>query len=496
MSSQVEVSATGRKSRDSGDSEVFILAYCSPTEQRLIDLERLELGDDWELRRSFRVGAYDAPIGLVSRQGRLELPPLGGGKLALVSHPWSGVVEIRTDRRTHTIDLYSEQTRVTFVDVNTGDLRHGDVQEVIIWYASARPVTAKADEQRPPALGLSERGNDATYDYRLTAAIDPVQPVALYVPRWHGVAASTRNHFAQTIPIPRLDTDHPSDITPRDIEFYARFLAETGCRHFVISGGDVFWIEIVRAAQAFDSAIRFDLLWHSNFLQMGEEHDWNLLRHWLRAIDDGLITRVGVVKRGLENFFAKLGIDCIFVPNIIRTDPREIRYNGGIPKVGIWLSGSSSYRKLPHASIIAVKLMSEYLLTGAGFDPAVMELVAELGIRYDRLWPNPLPQEVLHRHMKDTGLTLYVTLSECSPMLPLESLHLGIPCLIGPSSHLFRDHDYLRRTLVVDEALSPVAICEKALAARAEGERIIEAYREYALEEQSLERAAISRLLA
>jgi hypothetical protein len=34
-------------------------------------------------------------------------------------------------------------------------------------------------------------------------------------------------------------------------------------------------------------------------------------------------------------------------------------------------------------------------------------------------------------------------------MLPLESMQLGVPCLIGPTSHLFEDNPFLFERLVV-----------------------------------------------
>jgi len=77
-------------------------------------------------------------------------------------------------------------------------------------------------------------------------------------------------------------------------------------------------------------------------------------------------------------------------------------------------------------------------------------------------------------------LNLNVTLSECAPMVPLESLSLGVPCLLGPTSHYFEDHEYLRSRLVVpmpDSAWSIGNLIAQALEERTE---IIEAYRAYA----------------
>ena len=45
-------------------------------------------------------------------------------------------------------------------------------------------------------------------------------------------------------------------------------------------------------------------------------------------------------------------------------------------------------------------------------------------------------------------LNMYVTLSECSPMVPLESMALGVPVLVGPTTTYF-DHEPVLEGLVV-----------------------------------------------
>ena len=88
--------------------------------------------------------------------------------------------------------------------------------------------------------------------------------------------------------------------------------------------------------------------------------------------------------------------------------------------------------------------------------------------------------EKLAKWMRLMHLNLYVTLSECCPMVPLESLSVGTPCLVGPNSHLFRDDRYLFDRLVVPFPDSSESIYEKMLQALEERDDIVEAYRAYA----------------
>jgi len=91
---------------------------------------------------------------------------------------------------------------------------------------------------------------------------------------------------------------------------------------------------------------------------------------------------------------------------------------------------------------------------------------------------------------------LYVTLSECSPMLPLESFALGVPCLVGPSSHLFRDDPWLAPRLVVEDPLNSALIARKLDRLIAEREAVIAHYRDYARSELAQAKRGIESLVA
>ena len=341
----------------------------------------------------------------------------------------------------------------------------------------------------------SDSGERAFYE-RLLAALDAAEPTAIYVPRWRGVANSTRNLFRQTIPIPAAPSRHPDDIRPPKIAFYADLLLASRIRHFVISGGDIFHLALITSVLQQDPNIRFDVLWHSGYVQMGELHDWRLLCHWLSAVKDGAVTRIGVVKSGLDVFLRQLGLDAVFVPNVIGIDPERLRPTEVTDIAGIWLSGSTSYRKLPHAMIAAVKAMRGFYLKGAGLQAEGLALVSALDVPFLQLFENPIPHQRLQREMAQTAVSLYVTISECSPMLPLESFALGVPCLVGPSSHLFGDHVLLREMLVVEQPYNPGLIADMAIAAVMQRHELVAAYRGYIREEEARAHAALARFLA
>lgn len=332
--------------------------------------------------------------------------------------------------------------------------------------------------------------------HRALGHLDPERPIGLFVPRWKGVAMSTRCLFDQWLAFPPTSDGHPDEITDHDIERFAAIILRSQGQHFVVSGGDLFWIDIIRKVRRERSAIRFDLLWHSNYAQMGESHDWKLWEGWLAALREGLVTKVGVVKEGYDAFLRSIGFDSVFVPNAIPPSRATPSVDPVSDSVGIWLSGSSDYRKPVYPGLMALSLLGKYSLSAAGIGQSGLRLASRLGLRINEISPKPLSPSTLYRRMASTSATLYTTLSECSPMLPLESFALGVPCLVGPSSHLFRDHDCLSRFLVVRNPLDAREIALKLEGAIANRLAILEAYQKYADEEVAKSRQALGKLLA
>lgn len=484
---EFQITALGESSADAKDCEVVIL-----------DVEPLGFGVSLDLSAAAKQAGWipDTEVDAAGRvwshiakgySGTLSFKCQPDGRVVLLRHPWSGKAEISYGDATIVIDLYSPTPDT--IELQAREI--GQMSESLDFAPSSDDE--QSNDEAPARVAHSQRQE---YYARLTADIDPHKPVAIYVPRWRGVALSTETLFEQSLPVPAGQEEHPDEISAADIAEYADILVGTGAKHFVISGGDLFNIQIMDAVQAIDSRIRFDMLWHSNFLQMGEPHDWNLLRHWLHALRDGRVHRIGVVKEGLEKWFESFGISSVFIPNFVPFDTESVSATEVDDCVGLWLSGSSHYRKTPHAALSALSLMPGVQFKASGLDINAQQLVVNLGVPFYRMWQRPLPRDMLHKEMRTTGLTFYVTLSECSPMLPLESFANGVPCLVGPASHLFRDDERLRDALVVERPLSPAAIAEKATDVLSNQKGIFENYLDYYRREEGRVKESVARLLA
>jgi hypothetical protein len=130
--------------------------------------------------------------------------------------------------------------------------------------------------------------------------------------------------------------------------------------------------------------------------------------------------------------------------------------------------------------IAAVSTVPGAVLHSSAVGPRVQEALEFWQVERGQLNDQAIDRQDMPARLASMHLNLNVTLSECAPMVPLESLSVGVPSLLGPTSHYFEDHDYLHSRLVVpspDSAWKISTFIERALKERTE---IVEAYRSYA----------------
>ena len=296
-------------------------------------------------------------------------------------------------------------------------------------------------------------------------------PVAVSVGEYMGVSTSTRSLFSRTI-APSADLD------ARALGDLVAALAADHSAHVVLSGWSLSRLEM--ADRLASAGARVDALWHGNYLQTREDYNWDMFQAVIGRARRGVITKVGVVKAGMDTWLESLDVPSGFLLNYVPevpSGPSEPEVGG--PHLGMWLT-SEGYRKLPYAMIAAAGMVDSAVLAGTGVSERALEMARFVGLDTTRLLRTTLPHDDVMMAIPRTHLSLYVTQSECGPMLPLESLARGVPCLIGPNSHLFADDDYLSAMLIVPYPDHAEVIAWHITEVLANREEIIEAYRRYA----------------
>jgi len=371
----------------------------------------------------------------------------------------AGRCRVSIGNRSFDLDLTRARPTPLVFDVVEGVLLDSNV-----------PVPLQVDEPTGEVgTGLAEE------DLALCARIasHPRKLLAVYPPGWTGIANSTKSHFAVHAPL-------AEKLTTPTRDRFLNVIEESGCETLVLAGGALDHLHLAREIKDRSPRTRVQVVWHGSFMQASEDYAWRGMRLMMDMARRDQIHSIGFVKEGMSELIDQQGIRSGFLLNFVDRIPEAASEcaEGG-PHFGMWIS-NEGWRKMPYAMAAASARVEGGNLHYNGERKRLVEFSRLVGLKTQAHGDGLFGPDELAKWMRLMHLNLYVTLSECCPMLPLESLSVGTPCLLGPTSHLFRDDRYLFDRLVVPFPDSSESIYEKMVQAIEERTEIIEAYRAYA----------------
>lgn len=212
---------------------------------------------------------------------------------------------------------------------------------------------------------------------------------------------------------------------------------------------------LLRAARS--SGIETRCLLHSSPTQHGAEaSEAAVVDTVLQLLREGAIGRVGFAKDGLAEAFEALGFAVSYVPNRVPRLAGLPPMDLGDDCIDVGVLAESFWRKNVVTQLCATALLPR----------ARAHVMQRPAVRYleglEIVEHGELPWQQFVQLQASVDLNLYVTLSECQPLTPLESYAAGVPCLFSRTSVLFRDDRELWELTTVDEADNPRAIAAAA----------------------------------
>jgi hypothetical protein len=292
-------------------------------------------------------------------------------------------------------------------------------------------------------------------------------------PDWIGIRSSARHLFSHRLYL-------PDSMNKESAALVSDMLREAAPQKIIIQGFPLSYSSLVESLQRQRSQAELYAIWHGSFLQAEEDYAWASFQRLLHHHKYGPIRKIGFVKKGMADVLKAAGVRAGFVMNRVI----EIPSAPSTPildtntHVGIWGLGHN-WRKLPYSMLASFLANPDWVAHVSGATPRTMEFIKYFSIRSE-VQSTGIPHEKLLSTLGNMHLNLYVTLSECAPMLPLESLSVGTPCLLGPNSHYFEDDEYLRERLVVPHPDKAAVISDFARKALDERDKIIFRYMSYA----------------
>ena len=275
------------------------------------------------------------------------------------------------------------------------------------------------------------------------------QTLAIYNPRWVGLSQSTRSIFQASIPLPNFLINSSHFLSHPKLSSYVEKIIDLEPSSIVISGGDPIEIGIAKLIRKIQPKTEITLLWHGSPANWSDSFEKDLFSSWLELYQARGIDRIDVVDDGLEKFLSSSGVRSKLVLNTppdISLDRKWQAIDGDDFRQILLAAASNTFRKNYYNQIVAACMMEnrkEIKVLG------INDLPFGVFEKYPITLTSHVSESEFEIEIKKSSLVMYATLSECSPMVPLESLAIGCPIVCGPTTPYLRDYVDLRELIVV-----------------------------------------------
>ncbi|MBA8666286.1 glycosyltransferase [Holosporaceae bacterium 'Namur'] len=308
--------------------------------------------------------------------------------------------------------------------------------------------------------------------------------LVIFSPYSPGVKHSTLGLFENALPFPFAEHENPEVPQPKKlIDQVARALLDLNIANIVISEGTTSHLQLVKRLRELSfNKPKIFFLWRGSPTQWVEQKHYQHFYSWLELYNDKKIQGFIILKKGLEKVLECLDIKSYLLQNIIPS-PKNIvnkAWNHPVPPfiIGLW-NDSFQWDKNIYSQLLAARCVQESLLLTNAALSNIQWMADDKKIKF---YPGKMSREDIFNNMAGTHVTLYATHTECSPMVALESISVGTPCIVGSTSGLYDDDPILYKGLTVNRVDCPLTIAKRINSLRNNPEPILERLPQFCIE--------------
>lgn len=293
-------------------------------------------------------------------------------------------------------------------------------------------------------------------------------------PEWLGVRNSTIQIFGdERIEIEELYND-------KEALKIAQGILDKNKRMVVFSGFAYGWDRIARKLKELDPTVTVKMILHGSNALLAEDYDWETYERMLKLYNEKIIDELAFVKKSLYEFYKKKGYNVSFVMNDVIVEDKEKyivkdKRNDRL-KIGLYSSGDR-WVKNSYNQLAAASLFDNAEIDSVPASERIVELGNLYGVKVEGD-ENSISREEMYKKLANNDINLYVTFTECAPLIPLESLELGTICITGNNHHYFEGTE-LEKYLVVSKEDDIMAIYNQIKYALENKDRIFELYKDW-----------------
>lgn len=280
------------------------------------------------------------------------------------------------------------------------------------------------------------------------------------------------------------------------IDFYIQKIIDKKFKLVVFSGFADGWEQIIKGLKQKKPSIKIKIIWHGSLCLNIYDYDYFMFAAMFRLLKNETINSIAFVKKSMYEFFKKKGYNVEFIANTVKLDTYKFKSLSNKTsdkiKVGIYASGDRWVKNF-YNQLAAASLIKNCIVDVIPSNPKTHELAKLFNLNITGLSTSISHSDLLDR-MASNDINLYVTFSECAPIIPLESLELGVPCLTANNHHYFKNSK-LSEFLIVNENDDVNAIYSKIEECLKNKQEIIEIYKKWKKEYDNESKKSIKQFL-
>lgn len=354
-----------------------------------------------------------------------------------------------------------------------------NIEKVIIFYKRVRHFIGRVVRKflyKPAKYFKYTYLNDGKYLKQINETISKINNydgklIVFYNPEWLGVTNATLELFGKySLPCGEI-------FRKKDVKKVSKTILDNGIEQIVFSAMCIGWKEIAEYVKKKNSSIKFKVFWHGSLSQVLEPYGWNRHLELIDMCKNGIIDVFGTCKKSMIDFYKENGIKTHFLMNNVKLQQKINHKEPENITIGLYASQKDNWIKNLFTQIAAVSLIKNVTIDLIPMDNEAAQFARNLGLKVTGI-NKPIPRNELIERMAKNTLNLYVTFSECAPMLPLESFETDTICLVGNNNHYFKNTE-LEEYLVISNEEDPVEISKKIKKSIKEKDKIINLYKEW-----------------
>lgn len=301
--------------------------------------------------------------------------------------------------------------------------------------------------------------------------------IVIYNPECLGIMNSTKDMFENTIAIKEIFKE-------KQINEIADAICNSNISQVVFSSIAFGWKKLIERIHEKNKNIKIKFFWHGLHADFVNRDESYFLYSVIELMDRKIAYSIAFAKESMAEFYCEKGYNSYFLPNTVKNlktdDDIKFKKQEGKNYIGLYSAGER-WEKNTYNQLSAVSLIKDAIVDVIPVTDLVKSFCNLMNITIRDENVGYLKRQDFLNRMAQNDINLYVTFRECSPVIPLESLELGIPCLTGNNHHYFKNSK-LAEYLIVNSEDDIDEIAEKTRLCIENKDEIIDLYRKWKID--------------